>query len=68
MIRITCTRSVPGIDTEQWKQYIEASGLSTDIKPVGYATGSIFCEVDTGKVLFFDEVSEKWVEQFSFMG
>ena len=47
--------------------YIEAAGLSTDTKPGGIATGSIFTEVDTGKVFLFDEESD-WTEQFSLQG
>lgn len=49
------------------KRYIEASGRSTESKPTeGVITGSIFVEVDTGKVFFFDETGSAWVEQFSF--
>ena len=45
----------------------EYAGISTDSKPVeGVATGAIFVEVDTGKVYFFNEASNTWVEQFSF--
>lgn len=64
MIRITVeTPFVPD------KRYIEASGLSTDTKPTtGIINGSIFCEVDTGKVYFFNEAGSAWVEQFSFQG
>lgn len=48
---------------------IEASGLSTDDKPVENITnGSIFVEVDTGNVFFFNEEDVEWVEQFSFQG
>ena len=48
-------------------KYNEFAGLSTDDKPtVGVGTGSIFVEVDTGKVFFYNEASEAWVEQFSF--
>ena len=35
--------------------YTEFSGLSTDDKPLGYATGSLFLEVDTGDVYAYDE-------------
>lgn len=42
--------------------YIEAAGLSTDDKPVNCCTGSVFIEVDTGKVYLFDEVSADWTE------
>ena len=51
------------------KNYVELFGLSTDSKPTaGIVTGSIFCEVDTGKVYFYNEVESLWVEQFSFQG
>lgn len=51
------------------KRYIEASGLSTDSKPTqNIVNGSIFVEVDTGKVYFFNEAASSWVEQFSFQG
>lgn len=49
------------------KQYYELAGTSSDSKPTaGVATGSIFVEVNTGKVFFFNEASSSWVEQFSF--
>lgn len=51
------------------KRYIEATGLSTDTKPTqNIAQGSIFTEIDTGKVFFFNETGTQWVEQFSFQG
>lgn len=46
--------------------YNEYAGLYTDEKPTDCATGSIFVEVDTGKVYFFNADAETWVEQFSF--
>ena len=47
--------------------YVEIAGLSTDSKPTeNIATGSIFVEVDTGKVYFFNAAASTWVEQFSF--
>ena len=46
--------------------YCEYAGVSTDNKPTDCATGSIFVEVDTGKVYFFNANSATWVEQFSF--
>ena len=50
--------------------YVELAGLSTDTKPIDQiVTGSIFVEVDTGKVYFFDEEGDagsEWVEQFAF--
>ena len=40
-----------------------AYGLSTDDKPTaGYATGSVFIEVNTGKAYLYDEESETWNE------
>lgn len=52
--------------------YAEFAGLSTDTKPVDQiVTGSIFVEVNTGKVYFFNEEGDagsEWVEQFSFQG
>jgi len=51
-------------------KYMEFAGLSTDTKPEDdLATGSIFVEVNTGKVFFFNEAGtsgSRWVEQFSF--
>ena len=46
------------------RNYIEAYGLSTDVKPVsGIATGSFFLEVDTGAAFLFDEDNEIWYRQ-----
>lgn len=51
--------------------YVEIAGVSSETKPeAGIATGSIFTEVNTGKVYFFNEAGSagsKWVEQFSFI-
>jgi hypothetical protein len=45
------------------RHYIEAAGLSTDAKPTNdLVTGSLFMEVDTGKVYAFDEVGGTWNE------
>lgn len=47
--------------------YVEYAGLSADTKPTGnFMTGSIFVEVDTGKVYFYNAAGSEWVEQFSF--
>lgn len=35
-------------------------GLSTDDKPEGVANGSIFIEMDTGTVYFYDAEGEEW--------
>ena len=45
--------------------FIEAYGLSTDDKPLGVATGSLFIEVDTGKAFLYDEegaAGSEWCE------
>lgn len=45
------------------RQYVEMAGLSTDNKPTtNLVTGSLFLEVDTGKVYAFDEISGTWNE------
>lgn len=43
----------------------EWTGLSTDTKPATAYQGSIFVEVDTGKVYLYNEESGNWVYQFS---
>ena len=49
------------------RKYNEFAGTSLDTKPtIGIGTGSIFIEVDTGKVFFYNEEGNTWVEQFSF--
>ena len=49
--------------TDTGKKYIEAFGLSTDTKPTtNIITGSVFVEVDTGKVYLFNETASAWVE------
>ena len=50
------------ITTINEKTY-EFRGLSTDEKPVESAgNGSIFIEMDTGKVFIFDEQNKVWKE------
>lgn len=45
------------------KYYVEAFGKSTDNKPDdGIVTGSVFVEVDTGKVYLYDEETDAWLE------
>ena len=44
-------------------KYMEIAGLSTDSKPTtGLITGSLFLEVDTGKIYAYDEISETWTQ------
>lgn len=45
--------------------YVELRGLSTDTKPTkvgnkGIVNGSLFVEIDTQKIFFFDEDSQTW--------
>ena len=62
-------RNIESKLTDTNRAYVELAGLSTDTKPTdGLATGSIFTEVDTGTVFFFNDASDTWVEQFSFQG
>ena len=42
---------------------LEYRGLSTDTKPTENITnGSVFIEIDTGKLYMFDAVSKQWKE------
>lgn len=41
----------------------ELYGTSSDTKPTaGYANGSTFVEVDTGKLFLFNEAEQTWTE------
>ena len=45
------------------KKYVEIYGLSTESKPTdNLIMGSVFIEVNTGKVFLFNETSGSWVE------
>ena len=40
---------------------LELRGLSTDTKPTdNVSNGSVFIEIDTGNIFFFDGVSKEW--------
>ena len=58
--------------TNNERNYIlEYSGLSTDTKPTSLesiANGSLFFEIDTGKVYAYDAEGDEWIEEFSFKG
>jgi len=43
---------------------VEYRGLSKDTKPTGedVGNGSVFIEIDTGKMFFFDYESKTWKE------
>ena len=61
MVRIIV--SMPYANVNNRNKYIEAAGLSTDTKPTDWIiTGSLFFEVDTGKIFAFDEESAEWNE------
>ena len=47
----------------------EYNGLSTDTKPIdGVRNGSVFNEIDSGKVFIYDEENARWIEQASSGG
>ena len=51
------------VDFENNKQIANLFGTSSDSKPTtGYANGSTFLEVDTGKIYLFNESTSSWVE------
>lgn len=51
------------------KQYVELAGKSTDVKPMGYLTGSKFTEIDTGYVYAYDETSGgSWTKIAELLG
>ena len=59
MVRVVDERLM----TNDGKRLITAYGKSTDDKPTrDVITGSLFVEVDTGKVYFFDEDSGTWLD------
>lgn len=41
---------------------VELHGLSTDTKPTNVKNGSVFLEMDTGKVFAFDKEHSTWYE------
>lgn len=48
---------------ERGKQYVEYSGLSTDSKPSNnLLNGSVFFEIDTQDVYFYDEENSQWIK------
>lgn len=63
MVRITSERIFDGS-----KKYIEAAGLSTDTKPSGVITGSLFLEVDTGDVYAYDETDTGEWDKIAALG
>ena len=44
----------------------EYDGLKDDTKPTdGVRNGSVFVEMDTGKIYLFDEQNGEWIDQTS---
>ena len=66
------SKRIPLTYGENGVTYIEASGLSTDDKPVeGIATGSLFLEIDTGDVYARNEdgdTGSEWLKVASLGG
>ena len=69
MITSTKSKAKAFNPAESWtpKCYFELSGLSSDDKPTNFegadvANGSVFLEMDTGKVYAYDEAGETWRE------
>lgn len=66
MISIVKTDKV--INTEEGQKITgELRGLSTDTKPTEIDekiidNGSVFVEIDTGKIFFYDLTSQTWME------
>lgn len=66
MISIYKNENLKATEGGQTKE-IELRGLSTDTKPTEIEgndlnNGSIFIEIDTGKIFFFDGESKTWKE------
>ena len=40
----------------------EYHGISTDTKPLNCPNGSIFLEMDTSKIYFYDAAGAQWLE------
>ena len=52
-----------GSSVAQCLNFVDGYCLSTDIKPTeGVANGSCLVEMDTGKLFFFDEENQRWLE------
>ena len=63
MVRIILQKINVYGDINNYKNYIEAAGSSTDDKPTeNIVSGSLFMESDTGKVFVFDEGTNNWTE------
>lgn len=48
---------------DQEVSMVELRGLSTDEKPIeNIENGSVFIEIDTGKIYMYDLENEQWME------
>ena len=60
---IRATNIISVFDGNETKSIANLFGTSNDAKPTeGYANGSVFLEVDTGKIYLFNESTSSWVE------
>ena len=52
------------ITADKTKDQATFYGLSTDSKPTGVAVanGSVFLEMNTGKIYFYDAAGDQWLE------
>lgn len=49
-------------NVENGSREVEYRGLSTDTKPTKVENGSVFIEIDTGKLFIYDKENEQWKE------
>ena len=49
-------------NVESGNREVEYRGLSTDTKPTKVENGSVFIEIDTGKLFIYDKQNEQWKE------
>ena len=49
-------------NVESGNREVEYRGLSTDTKPTKAENGSVFSEIDTGKLFIYDKENEQWKE------
>ena len=50
------------LDNGRYMGAEQLAGLSTDEKPVSCGNGSVFIEMDTSKIYFFDAAGAQWLE------
>lgn len=67
MLTVHKNDNVKIIENGEVKSTVELRGLSTDTKPTKIGNkvidnGSVFIEIDTGKIFFYDLENEQWKE------